>query len=106
MRYADRFVLTIVWEFHVKTGAIEAFENHYGPSGTWVSFFRKGSGYRDTALLRDSGDPTRYLTLDRWEDEEAYRRFRETYAAQYAALDAVCAAFTVGERQAGQFVGR
>jgi len=99
-------VITIVWEFHVKPGAIEEFENHYGPSGTWVSFFRKGRGYRSTTLLRDSGDPTRYLTLDTWDDEEAYRLFREAYAAEYAALDQVCADLTTVERHIGQFVGR
>lgn len=99
-------MVTIVWEFRVKPGAIEEFENHYGPSGTWVSFFRKGDGYRETALLQDSSDPTRYLTLDTWDDEDSYRRFRETFAAEYAALDKVCAAFTTEERQVGQFLGR
>lgn len=106
MRYAEAVVLTIVWEFRVKPGAIEDFENHYGPSGTWVSFFRKGEGYRHTALLRDAVDPTRYLTLDTWDDEEAYRKFREAYDAEYAALDSECAALTSAERPLGQFVGR
>jgi len=98
-------VLSIVWEFRVKPGAIEEFENHYGPSGTWVSFFRKGGGYRETALLRDAADPTRYVTIDTWDDEEAYRRFRQAFEAEYAALDSVCAAFTSEERLIGQFVG-
>jgi heme-degrading monooxygenase HmoA len=99
-------VLTILWEFRVKPGAVEEFENHYGPSGTWVSFFRKGDGFRDTALLRDSADPTRYVTIDTWEDEDAYRRFHETYAAEYASLDTVCAALTTEERPLGRFVSR
>ena len=96
-------MLTIVWEFRVKPGAIDDFESHYGPSGTWVSFFRKGEGYRQTALLRDAADPTRYLTIDTWEDEAHYQRFSETYAAEYAALDAVCAALTSEERLIGRF---
>jgi heme-degrading monooxygenase HmoA len=96
----------LVWEFRVKPGAIDEFENHYGPSGTWVSFFRKGSGYRETALLRDDADPTRYVTIDTWEDDRAYRAFREAYGAEYAALDAVCAALTTEERLIGQFISR
>jgi len=99
-------VHTIVWEFRVKPGAIEEFENHYGPSGTWVSFFRKGQGYRETQLLRDAADPTRYVTIDSWDDEHAYRLFHETYGAEYAALDAVCAAFSTEERLIGQFGSR
>ena len=99
-------MLTIVWEFHVKPGAIEEFENHYGPSGTWVSFFRKGAGYRETVLLRDQADPTHYVTIDHWDDEGALRVFRETYGAEYAALDTVCEAFTTHERQIGQFTSR
>jgi heme-degrading monooxygenase HmoA len=102
-RQGERVVHTIVWEFRVKPGAIEEFENHYGPSGTWVAFFRKGDGYRETRLLRDDADPTRYLTIDMWDDVTAYRAFRETYSAEYAALDAVCEALTTEERLIGQF---
>lgn len=98
-------MLSIVWEFRVKPGAIEEFENHYGPSGTWVSFFRKGAGYRGTSLLRDIADPTRYVAIDTWDDEGAYDRFLLTFAAEYAALDSVCAAFTTEERRIGRFVG-
>jgi hypothetical protein len=46
------------------------------------------------------------VTIDTWDDERAYRLFHETYGAEYAALDAVCAAFSTEERLIGQFGSR
>jgi heme-degrading monooxygenase HmoA len=99
-------VLTIVWEYRVKPEAIDDFESHYGSSGTWVAFFRKGDGYRATELLRDTADPTRYVTVDTWNEEADYERFARAYAAEYASLDAVCAALTTEERLIGRFLAR
>jgi heme-degrading monooxygenase HmoA len=96
-------VLTIVWEFRVRPGAVSDFESHYGPAGTWVSLFRRSKGYLGTALLRDDEDPTRYLTLDRWDDEASYLQFQHDHAAAYASLDAACAGLTTEERPLGHF---
>jgi heme-degrading monooxygenase HmoA len=96
----------IVWEFRVKPGAAAEFERHYGPAGTWVSLFRKAAGYHETLLLCDGADPLRYVTIDTWNDERAHRAFSESHAAEYAALDAACAALTTEERLIGRFAGR
>ena len=53
----------------------EAFEHAYGPEGEWAQFFRSGRGYVGTELLRDVGEPDRYLVIDRWESSEAYNAF-------------------------------
>jgi len=96
-------MLTIVWEFRVRPGAASEFESHYGPAGTWVSLFRRARGYRGTTLLRDDEDPTRYLTLDVWDDEASYLQFQKAYAAEYAALDTACTSLTTEERPLGHF---
>lgn len=92
-----------LWEFEVKPGAEAAFEAAYGNGGAWVRLFRRDRGFVETRLLRDRSQPGRYLTLDLWESEEDYRRFREVFAAEYAALDQQCEALTVAEQPLGVY---
>ena len=92
-----------VWEFEVRPGCEAEFERNYGPDGSWVELFRAAHGYLDTILLRDLGRGRRYLTIDRWESEDAYRSFRTARALEFTALDARCEALTVSERELGRF---
>jgi heme-degrading monooxygenase HmoA len=94
-----------IWEFLVRPGREAEFELHYGPAGSWVQLFRTASGYLDTVLLRDLANPCRYLTIDRWESEAAYRAFREARATDFVALDSRCEALIVSEREIGQWDG-
>ena len=52
------------------------FVQYYGPAGAWVQLFQGALGYRSTALYQDRRDPDRYLTVDVWESEDAFRTFR------------------------------
>jgi heme-degrading monooxygenase HmoA len=91
----------IIWEFTVRPEQAPGFEEAYGPAGAWVALFRRAPGYLGTELLSAGGG--RYLTLDRWADRAAYAAFRESAAADYAALDAHCETLTAGEREIGVF---
>ena len=91
----------IIWEFTVRPESVAAFEAAYGPAGAWVALFRRAPGYLATELLT-AGDG-RYLTLDRWTDRAAYAAFRQSTAADYAALDARCESLTAAEREIGTF---
>jgi heme-degrading monooxygenase HmoA len=94
---------TYVWEFTVDERARTEFEREYGPGGRWVALFRSAAGYLESLLLRDDAVPGRYLTVDRWQSEAAYRAFRADFAAQYAALDRDCERLTQAERALGSF---
>jgi heme-degrading monooxygenase HmoA len=94
---------TYLWEFLIERTRREEFERHYGPNGTWVTLFRRSAGYRGTLLLRDRLDPLRFVTVDRWESEAAYRAFRAEHAAEYADLDARCEHLTLRETSLGEF---
>lgn len=96
-------MLHIVWEFRVRADRRREFEEHYGGAGTWAAFFRNGSGYQETRLLRDREDPSRYLTIDVWTDLEAYRAFSQKHAAEYGAIDRRCKELTEEERCLGYF---
>ncbi len=94
-----------IWEFKVRPGREAEFEARYGADGSWVRLFRSAPGYLDTLLLRDREERGRYLTLDRWESEEAHRDFRRARAAEVDALDRECEALTLSEREMGRFDG-
>src|SRR5262245_52251833 len=94
---------TYVWEFTVEQNACAEFEREYGPEGRWVALFRSASGYLESLLLRDQAVAGRYLTVDRWQSEAAYRAFRAEYAEQYAALDRDCERLTQTEHALGNF---
>lgn len=94
-----------VWEFAVPREHEAEFERHYGPAGTWVQLFSRAPGYLGTLLLKDRETPGRYLTVDRWESEAAYRAFRSRYASEYQALDLQCENLTSSEKSLGKFAG-
>jgi heme-degrading monooxygenase HmoA len=94
---------TYLWEFEVSPEFVADFEQHYGPNGTWAQLFRQSPGYIGTLLLRDNAVPGRYLTIDRWHNEEAYLAFKSTFTTQYAQLDNECEKLTIGERSLGGF---
>ncbi len=77
----------IFWQYKVRADCVSEFEVEYRAEGTWGDFFRKGKGYRRTALFRDSGDPAHFLTIDYWDSEEDFRRFESAHLAEYRTLD-------------------
>jgi hypothetical protein len=91
-------MFVIVWRF--TTGDSAAFEEHYGPDGTWARLFRRSGDYVRTDLLKG---PDAYLTLDWWASLEAYNAFREQYADDYAKVDAACEAVTTFEEKLGEY---
>jgi hypothetical protein len=93
----------IVWEFRVKPESIAEFERVYGPEGSWARLFRRSADYEGTELLRDRGRAGRYLTIDRWTSHEALRKFKQEFAAEYAALDKECEQLTETELRLGDF---
>jgi heme-degrading monooxygenase HmoA len=96
-------LFSVVWEFVVRPDQVAAFENSYGPAGSWALLFRKGSGFVSTSLLRDAENSRRYLTIDRWESAAHHAGLHREFATEYAALDRECAALTETERYIGSF---
>ncbi len=95
---------TYIWEYRIKPDAESAFREHYGAEGDWVRLFRKAPGYVSTQLYQDREDAHRYITVDRWESAQAFRSFRESFAAEFEELDKLCEGFTMSETPLGSFV--
>ena len=96
----------IVWEYRVKADCTAEFEEIYGHNGAWVELFQKESGYAGTELLHDEQDPQRYLTIDRWDSEQAYERFHGQRRDEYETLDARCRELTESESLLGKWQTR
>lgn len=94
---------TSMWEFIVMPGSEEAFIRLYGSEGKWAGLFRQAGGYLRTELYRDASDPRRFVTVDYWDSESAYERFRADFAADFADLDRAGEELTESERCLGHF---
>ena len=51
--------------------------------------------------MRDTADPLRYLTVDRWAGPESFDRFKVELAGEYENLDRHCERLTESERRVG-----
>jgi heme-degrading monooxygenase HmoA len=92
-----------LWEYEVKPGGEERFENAYGPDGDWVRLFRRDSHYYETRLVKDTLRRGVYLTMDFWESRGAYEAFMERHRAEYKTLDAAGGSLTANERRIGWY---
>jgi len=93
----------IVWEFWVRQDREAEFVEKYGPEGAWARFFRGSRGYIRTELVRDVAADHRFLTLDYWQTEEEFKRFREQNLAEYERLDKEFEGLTESETRLGAF---
>ena len=100
----DGWRFLVIWEFVVRPGNEQLFEQIYGPDGDWAQLFRQGQGYCGTMLTRDCDEQRRFLTLDFWETQEDYEEFKSQHEDEYKAIDAKCEALTEKEREIGKLV--
>ena len=93
---------TYIWAYRVPSEGVDEFRSLYGPEGAWVRLFRQAAGYLDTVLYRDRNDRTRYVTIDRWESEQAFRGFRTRFAEDFERLDTAGKHLTIEETPLGE----
>jgi heme-degrading monooxygenase HmoA len=93
----------IVWEFRVRQERAAEFVQKYGPEGAWARFFRGSAGYIKTELVRDVASDFRFLTLDYWQTEEEFNRFKQQHLAEYERLDKEFEGLTETETRLGAF---
>ncbi len=103
MSVASGTQYVIVWEFRVPQEKEKEFVEQYGPEGSWARFFKGSSGYIRTELVRDVADRLRFLTLDYWQTEEDFNKFRGQNLAEYERLDGEFEGLTERETRLGAF---
>ena len=96
-------MIQIVWQYEVKEESRSKFELAYGPGGAWSELFAKCPGFRGTALLRDTNDSRRYLTIDSWDTEAQREAMLAEHGDEYSALDAAFREWTDHEAEVGVY---
>jgi heme-degrading monooxygenase HmoA len=81
----------------------EEFERAYGADGEWAQFFRLGSGYIGTELLRDVEEHDRYLVIDRWDSADDYNAFLVAHGDEYLRRSDEARFYYVHELRMGTF---
>jgi heme-degrading monooxygenase HmoA len=76
-----------LWEFEVKPGCEQRFEEAYGPEGDWARLFRRQPHYLETRLVRDTLRPGVYLTMDFWQSRGAYESFMDGHRNEYDKME-------------------
>ncbi len=91
----------IIWTYQVKTSHAKEFEATYAADGRWAKLFAKSPGFVRTDLLRGEGG--RYCTLDYWNSDSDFERFKDAFGADYADLDRQTEGWTESETRIGKF---
>ena len=87
-----------VWEYEVPSDRAAAFTAAYAAEGVWAELFAQADGFLGTELYRDATRADRFLTIDRWRNEEDWRSFLRAFGPAYDALDAQLEGLAVTER--------
>jgi len=93
----------VIWRYRVDPAQEAKFVKAYGAKGDWFRFFSGSKDYLGTELLADDERPGEYVTIDRWESEEAYSAFLSEHEADYDRLDRRFEAFTLSEQRIGAY---
>lgn len=92
-----------VWQFEVREGNREEFERIYGPAGEWARLFGRAHGFVETLLIRAVDEPSRYLTVDRWQTRDDWLNFHHAFADEYRLLDERTAGLAHRDTPLGDF---
>lgn len=87
-----------VWEYEVPGDRAGAFAAAYAAHGAWGELFSRAAGYLGTELYRDAVRAGRFLTIDRWRNEQDWRSFLRAFGPAYESLDAQFEGLAVTER--------
>jgi heme-degrading monooxygenase HmoA len=97
-------MFVVLWEYEVKPGCEESFQSAYGSHGDWVRLFQRDPNFRETRLLKDLSRPHFYFSLDYWDSEISFERFKSANQAAYAAIDRATEPLTLSERRLATFI--
>jgi heme-degrading monooxygenase HmoA len=95
--WSNAGVFVRVWEYEVP-GDQAAFTEAYAADGAWAELFAQAAGFLSTELYRDAARADRFLTIDRWRNEQDWRSFLHSFGPAYHALDAQLEGLAAAER--------
>jgi hypothetical protein len=87
-----------VWKYHVPDDRVAPFTRAYAADGAWSELFARAAGFLGTEFYRDAARADRFLTIDRWQDEQSWQSFLIEFGPEYQALDLQLEGLAAAER--------
>lgn len=81
-------MIAIMWQFEVKGGREDEFEQLYGADGPWTAMNRQTRSYLGSSFLRDQNRSTRYIVTEYWSEMLVSEPNRGVRAAAMAVIEA------------------
>jgi len=81
-------VLAVVWQFQVKPGRADEFEQLHGADGDWTSLSRKSRSFLGSSFLRDLADARRYVLVEYWSEMVVYERHLSDFSKEMESIQA------------------
>jgi hypothetical protein len=69
-------MIAIMWQFDVKNGRENEFEQLYGADGEWTKMNRQTRSYLGSSFLRDQNRSSRYIIIEYWSEMIVYEEHR------------------------------
>jgi hypothetical protein len=82
-------MIAIVWQFDIRAGREQAFEEFYGAHGEWTAVNRQSRSYLGSSFLKDQNQPSRYLMIEYWSEmlvSEHHKAYRSDEIDRLTAL--------------------
>jgi hypothetical protein len=80
-------VIAVVWQFQVRPGQQQQFEQFYGADGEWSKLARRSRSYLGSSFLRDQASDTSYLLVEYWSEMVVYERHRHGVSTDLRTIE-------------------
>jgi quinol monooxygenase YgiN len=80
-------MIAIMWQFDVRNGQEDEFEQLYGADGEWTAMNRQTRSYLGSSFLRDQNRSSRYIVIEYWSEMLVYEQHRAYRVDAFASLE-------------------
>ena len=75
-------MIAVVFQFEVKPGREDEFEQLHGADGEWTGLSRQSRSFIGASFLREFTASPRYLLVEYWSEMVVYERHRKDFAGE------------------------
>ena len=80
-------MIAIMWQFEVKKGRENEFEQLHSGDGEWARMNRQTRSYLGSSFLRDQNRSSRYIVIEYWSEMLVYEQHRAFRSDVIASLE-------------------
>ena len=80
-------MIAVVWQFHVKPGKQQEFEQFYGADGEWSNLARRSRSFLGSSFLRDQANATSYMLVEYWSEMVVYERHLRSFVTDVRLVE-------------------